>query len=194
MGTVIAAIVSTHSGPSAADQWPAIAIPAQNALALTRASARPPDGDVAVRASHVAAALSVGGSNDAALDFFLPLDPFLAIKDMNGARGYHSQLIRMYRQDLDAYRAQFAPGATIEFLRFERSSACTWMSIGREANRLPYWSCYGSRLIVRVAQREVSLRVHVLINWGDRWYVTHLGRIRHRAASPPAGAAAAVAR
>jgi hypothetical protein len=53
------------------------------------------------------------------------------------------------------------------------------MAIGREWNRLPYWSCYGSRLVVRANNREISLRVNVLIHWGDRWYVTHLDRIRH---------------
>ncbi len=175
-----------------ADQWPSVAIPSQNAANLTAASTRPPDGDVSTRAEHVVRALTAGGSNDMALDFFLPLDPFLAVKDMNGARRYHAQLVQMYRRDMDGYRAQFAPGATVEFVRFVRSNTCTWMSIGREANRLPYWSCYGSRLIVRVNRREVSLRVHVLINWGDQWYVTHLDRIRPRTPSTAATGAVGV--
>ena len=68
------------------------------------------------------------------------------------------------------------------------------MTIGREANRLPYWSCYGSRLIVRVNRREVALRVHVLINWGDQWYVTHLDRVQHRTSTAAVTGAAAVGR
>jgi hypothetical protein len=133
---------------------------------------------VAERARHLVAALN-GGSADVALDFFLPLDPFLAIKDMSGARGYHARLIREYRRDIEAYRAQLPPGQRVEFVRFEPSRSCTWMEIGRETNRLPYWSCYGSRLVVRAGTRELSLRVNVLIHWGDQWFVTHLDRI-HR--------------
>ena len=182
-----------YASAGQADQWPNIAIPAQNAAALTAASARPADGDVSTRAEHVVRALA-GGNSDAALDFFLPLEPFLAVKDMNGARRYHEQLVRAYRRDMDGYRAQFAAGATVEFVRFVRSNTCTWMSIGREANRLPYWSCYGSRLIVRVNRREVSLRVHVLINWGDQWYVTHLDRVQHRTSTAAVTGAAAVGR
>ncbi len=165
------------SATARADRWPNIAIPANNAAALTRAPARPPPGDVSDRARHLADALGSGNA-DGALDFFLPLEPFLAIKDMSGAAGYHARLIREYRRDIEAYRAQLPRGARVEFVRFEPSRSCTWMTVGRETNRLPYWSCYGSRLIVRANNREVSLRVNVLIHWGDRWYVTHLDRIQ----------------
>lgn len=130
------------------------------------------------RARHLVEALNSGNS-DGALDFFLPLDPFVAIKDMSGAAGYHARLVREYRRDIERYRAQLPRGQRVEFVRFDLSRACTWMAVGREWNRLPYWSCYGSRLIVRANDRELSLRVHVLIHWGDRWYVTHLDRIRH---------------
>jgi hypothetical protein len=32
--------------------------------------------------------------------------------------------------------------------------------------------------VVRAGARELSLRVNVLIHWGDQWFVTHLDRIR----------------
>jgi hypothetical protein len=131
-------------------------------------SPRPPSGDVATRTAHLASALESGNA-DEALDFFLPREPFLAIKDMSGAARYYDTLVRWYRQDIARMRAELPRGARVTFVRFEPSSRCTWMTVGREANRLPYWSCYGSRLVVRVGGRERSLRVNVLINWGTRW-------------------------
>lgn len=167
-----------RSPSAAADRWPNITIPANNAASLRSAPARPAPGDVSDRARHLVEALNSGNS-DGALDFFLPLDPFLAIKDMSGAAGYHARLIREYRRDIETYRSQLPRGQRVEFVRFDPSRSCTWMAVGREWNRLPYWSCYGSRLVVRANNREISLRVNVLIHWGDRWYVTHLDRIRH---------------
>ncbi|MBL8680089.1 MAG: hypothetical protein JNK05_13020 [Myxococcales bacterium] len=176
---LVAVAVALSSAPARADRWPNIPIPANNAATLRSAPARPAAGDVSDRARHLVDALN-GGSADGALDFFLPLDPFLAIKDMNGARGYHAQLIREYRRDIETFRAQLPRGQRVDFVRFEPSRSCTWMGVGREWNRLPYWSCYGSRLVVRAGDRETSLRVHVIIHWGDRWYVTHLDRTRRR--------------
>lgn len=134
-------------------------------------------GDAAARAQHVVEALR-SGTDDVALDFFLPREPFLAIKDMNGAARYFDTLVRQYRRDLATYRAQLPRGSSpLRFVRFELSSSCTWMTAGREANRLPYWSCYGSNLVAEQDGREHRFRVQVLINWGDQWYVTHLGPI-----------------
>jgi hypothetical protein len=169
-------LVAVLFGPSAqADRWPPIPIPPNNAATLRAPPPRPAPGDVADRARAVVDALN-GGSVEDAARFFLPLDPFLAIKDMDGARGYHAHLLRAYRRDIDHYRARLPAGSRAEFVRFEPSRACTWMAVGREANRLPYWSCYGSRIVVRAGSSTLSLRVHVLIHWGDRWYVTHLDR------------------
>jgi hypothetical protein len=176
VGALCLSLVAALRDPSArADPWPRIAIPAHNALTLRAPPPRPGPGDVPDRARTVVDALNAA-SDDAALGFFLPLEPFLAIKDMDGARGYHGRLIRAYRRDIARYRALLPAGTRAEFVRFEPSRSCTWMRVGREANRLPYWSCYGSRLVVRAGAATLSLRVHVMIHWGDRWYVTHLDR------------------
>ncbi len=159
-----------------ADPWPPIAIPSQNARDATRPTPRPPPGDVDVRARHLVDALRTGAPDrvEAAMDLFLPREPFLAIKDMSGAAGYFATLTRAYRRDIEAYRRELPALSGATFARFELSRACTWMSAGREANRLPYWSCYRSRLVVNAGGRERALEVRVMINWGDRWYVTHL--------------------
>jgi hypothetical protein len=164
-----------------ADPWPRVEIPPQNARDAPRPTPRPPPGEVETRARHLFEALQTGGAaqTETALDFFLPREPFLAIKDMSGAAGYFATLTRAYRRDIERYRTENPGLASARFVRFELSRACTWMSVGREANRLPYWSCYRSRLVVEMNGRERSLNVHVLINWGDRWYVTHLAPL-HR--------------
>lgn len=166
------------TAPVGADPWPTITIPEVNAARQRTAPTRPPPGDVAERSRVLFDALN-GGSIETAQRFFLPLEPFLAIKDMHGARGYHARLLREYARDIAAYRETLPRGQTLSFVRFVPSSTCVWMSVGREANRLPYYSCYGSRLVVRAGRREIALRVNVLIHWGDQWYVTHLDRI-HR--------------
>lgn len=163
-----------------ADPWPAIPIPPSNAASLHGAPARPAPGDVEDRARHLAAALG-GASPESADDFFFQREPFLAVKDMSGASGYFATLVRAYHRDIAAYRAEIPAGAAVSFVRFEPARTCRWMEIGREANRLPYFSCYGARLVVSASGREITFRIHVMINWGDHWYITHLGPIPHPA-------------
>lgn len=170
--------------PAWADPWPAVAIPAVNARDLRTAPARPPPGDAAQRARLLFEALRSGSDADvtAAEGFFLPRDPFLAIKDMRGAAGYFATLVRAYRRDIATLRAERPELSRAEFRRFVPARSCTWMAVGREANRLPYWSCYRSRIEYSVGARAASLEVRVMIHWGDRWYVTHLLPFAHPAA------------
>lgn len=165
-----------------ADPWPALAIPPENARALRAPPRRPPPGDVDARARLLVEALRTGDAADVqrAEAFFLPREPFLAIKDMSGAAGYFATLVRWFRRDLLAERARRRDWSGARFEGFELSRACTWMSIGREANRLPYWSCYRSTLRVAVGGRSERVEVRVMIHWGDRWYATHLGAITAR--------------
>lgn len=180
----LALIVAALSVPllALADPWPAIAIPPENARALRSPPRRPPAGDVDARARLLVEALRTGAPADLqrAEGFFLQREPFLAIKDMSGAAGYFATLLRWYRRDIEAERAQRRDWTGARFEGFELSRACTWMTVGREANRLPYWSCYRSSLRVAVGGQTRRIEVRVMIHWGDRWYVTHLGAIPNR--------------
>lgn len=166
----------------AADPWPALAIPPENARSLRAPPRRPPPGDVDVRARLLVDALRTGEPADLqrAEGFFLPREPFLAIKDMSGASGYFATLLRWYRRDIQAERARRRDWSGARFEGFDLSRACTWMAVGREANRLPYWSCYRSTLRVAVGGRTERVEVRVMIHWGDRWYATHLGAVPAR--------------
>jgi len=164
-----------------ADPWPSLAIPANNARDLRAAPTRPPPGDAEARARLLFEALRQGTPDTltAAERFFLPREPFLAIKDMRGAAGYFATLVRAYRRDIATLRSERPELARATFRRFVPARACTWMAIGREANRLPYWSCYRSRIEYDVAGQTRSLEVRVMIHWGDQWYVTHLSPFAH---------------
>lgn len=85
-----------------ADPWPALAIPPENARSLRAPPRRPRPGDIAVRARWLVDALRTGEAADLqrAEGFFLPREPFLAIKDMSGAAGYFATLLRWYRRDI----------------------------------------------------------------------------------------------
>lgn len=174
--SLLALSALTALAPAWADPWPSLAIPAVNARDLRAAPPRPAPGDAEARARLLFAALRSGTEADltAAEGFFLPREPFLAIKDMRGAAGYFATLVRAYRRDIATLRAERPELARAEFRRFVPARACTWMAVGREANRLPYWSCYRSRIEYAVGARVASLEVRVMIHWGDRWYVTHL--------------------
>lgn len=165
-----------------ADPWPALAIPPENARSLRAPPRRPPPGDVDARARLLVDALRTGEPTELqrAEGFFLPREPFLAIKDMSGAAGYFATLLRWYRRDILAERSRRRDWSGARFEGFDLSRACTWMTIGREANRLPYWSCYRSTLRVAVGGRTERVEVRVMIHWGDRWYATHLGAIPSR--------------
>lgn len=177
-GTVLALVLAgvCGIGPVLADPWPSIEIPASNRRGLRSPAPRPGAGDVEARARLLARALRTGDDADIARaeGFFLPRDPFLAIKDMSGAAGYFSTLLRWYRRDIARYRARHPWLSRARFVRFELSRACTWMSPGREANRLPYWSCYRSRLVLAHDGREERVESRVMIHWGAQWFCTHL--------------------
>lgn len=169
------------AAPLWADPWPSIPIPPENGRRLTAPAPRPPPGDVEARARRLFEALKQGtpGAIAAAEDFFLPREPFIAIKDMSGAERYFRALTRWYREDIATYRARRSDWSTARFEGFTLSRRCAWMARGREANRLPYWSCYGSTLRVAFGPRVERFDVRVMIHWGQRWYTTHLGPIRH---------------
>ena len=160
-----------------ADPWPSVTIPLSNARDLRAAAPRPPPGDVSNRARALWQAIQTAAPRDAnaALAFFLPREPFLAIKDMSGADRYFGTLVRAFRTDINRYHNAWSASAHGTFVRFDLSTACTWMAVGHEANRLPYWSCYHSRLVARADGREHAMDVRVMIHWGDHWYCTHLG-------------------
>jgi hypothetical protein len=111
-----------------------------------------------------------------AAGFFFPAAAFDLVKAMAVPGRYHRKLVAWYAEDIRAEHARFRdPSWQLQAFALGR---CRWQEIGTEGNALPYWSCRGSRVTARSGERTRSFDIHVLINWGASWYVTHLGPIR----------------
>ena len=67
----------------------------------------------------------------------------------------------------DALRAASSRGRpdSLELVGFKLSRSLRWTRQGKEANALPYWDAYGSRIVIRDGGRIRLLRVRVMITW-----------------------------
>ena len=105
---------------------------------------------------------------------FFPADAFDLVKGIKDPGAYHKQLVSWFAADLDKERARLKAGApwTIESFKL---GFCKWKEKGSEANALPYWSCYKSKVKLKNAKNESNIvEIRALINWGTQWYPTHL--------------------
>jgi len=110
-----------------------------------------------------------------AVDVFFPAAAFDLVKDLPVPGRYHRRLSAWFVEDLRALAAAL-PGDLV-FERFELGR-CRWTARGVEGNRLPYWSCWHNTLHVRRGGKSRRIDVVDVINWGEEWYVTHLGPVR----------------
>ena len=109
--------------------------------------------------------------------FFFPEDAFDLLKDASNPRRYHQKLKKWYTDDIKNEHPRFKNGNW----QFEKLTLgrCRWKAVGAEANKLPYWSCIGNFVTATDGKKRRRFEIRVLINWGEAWYVTHLGPIRH---------------
>jgi hypothetical protein len=135
----------------------------------------PPFDSAKAGAKRLFEAIKAGDPQRAA-DFFFPAAAFDLVKAMAVPGRYHRKLVAWYDEDLVALHAQFKDPAWT-FDKFERGH-CKWQEKGTEGNALPYWSCRGNKVTAKSGDRTRTFDIHVLINWGKSWYVTHLGKVR----------------
>lgn len=115
-------------------------------------------------------------SPDQALDFFFPAAAFDLVKDLPIPGRYHRKLLGWYREDIAREHPRFARDDwQVVELKLGR---CRWQEPHTEGNIVPYWSCRKNVLEATDGERTRRMEIHVLINWGQAWYVTHLGPIR----------------
>lgn len=117
------------------------------------------------------------GTETDATTLFFPADAFDQVKGIKDPGAYHKQLVSWFAADLKREGERLKAGAPWALDSFKLGS-CKWKEKGTEANALPYWSCYKSKLKLKNAKNETNLvEIRALINWGDQWYPTHLGPI-----------------
>ncbi|MCB9595552.1 MAG: hypothetical protein H6719_22720 [Sandaracinaceae bacterium] len=134
--------------------------------------ARPPVGDAAERAARLFEAIQ-RDDPEHARDFFFPLEPFRVLKGIADPEGYWNVLWGHYERDIHALHATVPAEATFE--RFEMTRRGAWVDRREEANAIPYWASRHDWVHYRVGESARRFEVRTLINWGPRWYVTHLG-------------------
>jgi hypothetical protein len=109
--------------------------------------------------------------------FFFPGPAFDLVKNMDEPARYHRKLVTWFEEDVHTEHERYWGVTTMEYEGFELGG-CTWMEPLSQGNRLPYWSCRNSRILARSGKRLFDYRIKAIINWGERWYVIHLGPIR----------------
>ncbi len=126
------------------------------------------------KARALTTALSTGELEKAKALFF-PLEAFKRLKAIDRPEQYHKQLTLWYQDDLR--REQKGLKAPLRFAAFQLGS-CKWKEKGTEYNHIAYWSCYKSKIKMLDGNKEkVELEIRTLINFGNEWFVTHLGPI-----------------
>jgi hypothetical protein len=113
---------------------------------------------------------------DEGMDFFFPQKEFDLVKDIPVPSRYWKKLARWYREDIIKEHGRFGRcDWQFKELKFGR---CKWKKTGTEGNKQPYWSCRGNFVTATCDGKTRRFEIKVLINWGKKWYVTHLGPIR----------------
>lgn len=148
-------------------------VPAHNSAKLTTPPEVPAEGTANERAALLVEGIRKSDP-EVALTFFFDQAAFRQVKGIKDPDRYFARLLEVYRKDLLAMRKELSDPDNVEFVRFELGRQRRWVERGKEANDLPYWAVYKSKIIVRDAGREKTLFVRVMITWDDQWYVTHL--------------------
>lgn len=111
-----------------------------------------------------------------AKEAFFPEAAFLSLKDMTGSELYYKKLIKWYLEDVQRERKKLEGKINLKLKKF-LPGRCRWMKVGREYNKIAYWSCSRNKFIVTDEKNDYTIELRVMINWGTAWYVTHLGPI-----------------
>lgn len=148
-----------------------VEIPDENRADREEPPPRPPMGDAAERARRLFEAIQRDEPEHAA-DFFFPQAPFRVLKGIADPDRYWRVLWRHYGRDIHALHEELPEGAVFD--RFVMTRRGGWVERRQEANALPYWASRHDWVYYRVGERERRFEIRTLINWGQRWFITHL--------------------
>ena len=174
---VVAALSVWGAAAAVAEDEPGAPIPAVNAQDLKEGPTPPGAEPSAERAKLLVQAIRED-KPELAEPFFFPKEAFRQVKSIPKPDRYWKRLMRIYREDVHDLRRKLKKPDEVEFVAFEVDKAKKkWQPRGEEGNNYPYWAMYKARLVVKDDGRIKKLKLRVMINWGDQWYVTHLTRM-----------------
>ena len=136
--------------------------------------AAPPASAPAALAGEAILAAVLRDQPEDAAPWFFPAAPFEALKDIPEPNAYYSQLVNWYFADIRRAHDRLKKSGPLTFEGF-KLGYCVWKDVGSEYNKIPYWSCYHSKIIVSSRAGREAFEIRTMINWGRVWYVTHLG-------------------
>jgi hypothetical protein len=119
-------------------------------------------------------ALQINDTSSARTLFF-PEAEFVALKDIKDPLTYHKQLLSELDRDVNKLHTQLSAFKDLKYLSWKRGG-CKWKAVGTEYNKIAYWSCYRNRIIAESSGGKIEIDLKTLINWGDKWFITHLGK------------------
>lgn len=146
-------------------------IPPENQQETLKASIQ----DFDPRAQRLLTALEKGQFADVR-DLFFPEPAFLELKAIARPGDYYKQLMSWYEQDFAREQERFKGKGALVF-KTMKGGSCKWKAPNTEANKIPYWSCYKRKIELKAGEKTETLEIRALINWGQDWYITHLGPI-----------------
>jgi hypothetical protein len=106
-------------------------------------------------------------------ELFFPVEPFVPLKKVPNPREYHGMLIKEFQGALAKLSTRVGKPTQLTLESF-KPGFCKWKAVGSEYNNIPYWSCYKSKVKAKADAQLIDIEVRTLINWGTRWYITHL--------------------
>jgi hypothetical protein len=149
------------------------AVPPENDPNASEPPPRPAIGDTESSARQLFEAIRADDPARAR-DFFFPREPFLILKGIADPGRYWGILMGHYERDIHELHESLPGLESASFDRFTLSRRGGWVARREEANALPYWASRHSFVYYRAGEREQRFEIRTLINWGPRWYVTHL--------------------
>ena len=167
---IVGALASLPGVALAQRTWRGHEIPPENDWRGDR-PARPDPGDAPERAARLLEAI-LQDDPERARDFFFPREPFRILKGIADPDRYWEVLWGHYERDIHALHEDIPAEATFDRLAMTRRGG--WVDRREEANALPYWASRHDWIYYRVGEDERRFEIRTLINWGPRWYVTHI--------------------
>jgi hypothetical protein len=110
-----------------------------------------------------------------AVQFFMPKDEFLLVKDIADPGAYWDELIAWFDDDVHRLHKELPDLAGASYSYFALGTTDVWTPIGKESNKQPYHSVRNSILAWTGPDGAThTTPIRVIIDFEGGWWITHL--------------------